>query len=462
MNTDVVIIGGGVSGLATAYDLKCRGHSVQVLERQRQAGGNAISEKFDGFLMEHGPSTMNAHIPASGAISSELGLDALRCDLGDGIRNRYLVQDGRLTGIPVGPLGFLTSKYLSPIARLRMVAEMLSPHQGEEEDETVMEFCSRRFGHEFAERVIDPLVAGIYAGRAQELSMSAVFPKLLMLEKKYGSVTLGAMHRHREGGKMPGSRLFSWNGGIATLPQTLTKRLGNSINLGCAVRNISRRADGFHINAGKAGDLQARSVIIATQPHVAAQLIERIDPVGAAAAEQIQAPPVAVVYLGYQRHQVSHPLDGLGLLTSEAENRNILGAQFCSTMFPGRAPEGHVAVSAYVGGARSPDLAGLSTDELIDMVRSEFSDLIGAKGNPVMAKVRHWPLVLPQYRLGHEKLVRKIEAAHERQAGLFMTGNYLAGPSVAACLTVAKQTASRVDDYLAIEKGQRTERSAIK
>ena len=453
MTLDTIVIGGGVSGLATAYHLKKRGHQVAVLERQARLGGNAISEHRDGFLMEHGPSTMNALVPAANEISTELAIDDRRCDLGDGIQNRYLVSNGALSGISIGALGFLRSNYLSPLARLRILAELFWPHGSPGEDETVLSFCTRRFGKEFAERVMDPMVAGIYGGgRAADLSVSAIFPMLVALEAKYGSVTLGIMHRRREGGKMPGSRLLSWQGGIATLAQTLARSLGDSIHTGATVRRITPDGAGFAVDLGSAGSLQGKSIVVATQAHVAAQLLPGVDDQAAAAAEQIAAPPLAVVFLGFARSAVEHPLDGLGFLTAAAEGRNILGAQFCSTMFPGRAPKGHVALSAYIGGARSPELARLPSADLIDLARDEFKDLVGARGEPVMAQVRHWPIGLPQYRPGHKRLIAELDTTHERQPGLFLSGNYFAGPSVATCLSVAQKTALAVQGHL--ENGQ--------
>jgi oxygen-dependent protoporphyrinogen oxidase len=453
MTVDVAVVGGGVSGLAAAYDLACRGHRVTVLERQTHTGGSAFSEHLGGFLMEHGPSTMNAHVPVAGQISSELGLGAQQCELGADVRHRYLVSKGKLAAIPMGPLGLLTAGYLSPVAKLRILADFLLPQRSDGKDETVMDFCSRRFGKEFAERVIDPMVAGIYGGRASELSVSAIFPKLVALEKKYGSVSLGMMHRRREGGKMPGSRLFSWRDGIATLPRTLAQRLEGNIRAGVMVRRISSSHKGFNIDLGSQGRLYAKSVIIATQAHVAVQLICEIDPQGAAAAQRIHSPPLAVVFLGFPRRNVAHPLDGLGFLTSEAENRNVLGAQFCSTMFPGRAPEGHVAVSAYIGGSRAPHLARLPAPDLIHLARSEFRDLIGAAGDPTVAQVRHWPVGLPQYKSGHQKLIEDLGTTDKRLDGLFLTGNYFAGPSVAVCLSIARKTALAVHSYLERARG---------
>jgi oxygen-dependent protoporphyrinogen oxidase len=450
MTVDVAIIGGGVSGLATAHALVRQGHRVVVLERQVRAGGNAVSEHIGGFLMEHGPSSVNAAVPAASAVSRAMDLEALCSELGPGVRYRYLLGENRLHRISPHPLGFVASDYLSLPARLRLLAEVLVPRGPAADEETVAQFCARRFGAEFAERVIDPLVGGLLAGRAAGLSMRAVFPALLDLERRYGSIARGVLRRRLlGGGKMPGRRLFSWRDGIGTLPKALARRLGPAIKTGVAVRRIRPTPFGFRIDAGSAGAIEARSVVLATQPHVAASLLEAVDEAGAAAAAEIDAPPLAVVFLGYRRQQVAHPLDGLGYLTPEREQRALSGGLFCSTMFAGRAPEGHVALAGYIGGDRAPDLALLPAADLVDLTRSEFHDLLGARGEPVVARVRQWPRGLPQYRLGHGGRVAALREAEGRRPGLFVTGNYFAGPGIATCLAQAEETAARVQVHLA-------------
>lgn len=448
MNVDVAIIGGGVSGLATAYDLQRKGFRVVVLERQARAGGNAVSERFGGFLMEHGPSTVNATAPEALDFSRELGLDGMRCELGPGVRRRYLVDDGVLSAISIQPLGFLMSNYLSLPGRLRVMAEIAISRPRDEKDETVARFCNRRFGTEFTRRVIDPLVGGLYAGRADELSISAVFPALKQLEREHRSITLGMLRRRRRNGRMPGRRLFSWQNGIGSLPGSLAASLGDAVRTGIVVHRIRRHGDGFTIDTGRNGTIHATAIVIATQPHVAAQLLEPIDADAALAAGAIEAPPLAVVFAGYRREQVAHPLDGLGYLSAPDEAGKLSGAQFCSTMFPGRAPDGHVAIAGYIGGARAPDLARLPASALADMARREFADLIGARGDPVVMRVRHWPLGIPQYRLGHGERVDCLSELGQRVPGLFLTGNYFRGPSVAMCLANARDTAGEVDDHL--------------
>jgi oxygen-dependent protoporphyrinogen oxidase len=225
--------------------------------------------------------------------------------------------------------------------------------------------------------------------------------------------------------------------------------LGDAVRTGVAVRRIRRAAGGFRVDAGPAGGFHARAVVIATQPHVAAELLDGVDTVAAMAAGGIEAPPLAVVFLGFRRSQVDHPLDGLGFLAPEAEGRNLNGAQFCSTMFPGRAPEGFVSVAGYFGGDRAPHLARLPKNDLIELALSEFRDLIGARGDPAVARVRHWPVGLPQYRIGHPERVACLQNAGGRQPGLFVTGNYLDGPSVGTCLGLAKETAAAVHGVIA-------------
>jgi oxygen-dependent protoporphyrinogen oxidase len=183
---------------------------------------------------------------------------------------------------------------------------------------------------------------------------------------------------------------------------------------------------------------------------VAAQLLEGLDPAAAGAAHSIEAPPLAVVFLGYARHHVPHPLDGLGYLAASAEARPANGGLFCSSMFPGRAPEGCVSLAVYVGGDRAPALAQLPHRDLIELARQELGDLLGVKGAPTVTRVRHWARGLPQYRKGHEGLVQALGETRCRRPGVFVTGNYLAGVSVASCVAHARQAACDVDTFLRI------------
>ena len=446
MTRDVVVIGAGVSGLSAACDLMRHGRDVVVLERQVVIGGNAISERIDGFLMEHGPSTINAAVPAALEVAQELDLAASAVDLGQGVRKRYLLDAGKLNGISTHPLGFFASSYLSPTARLSLLGEFMRPRRQSAAEETIDQFTRRRFGGEFARKVMEPLAAGLFMGDAKALSVGAAFPRLVEFERRFGSVTRAVLHARR--GSQPGRRLFSWPGGIATLPRRLALSLGARIQTATTVKRITPLASGFEVETASEGTIRTRAVILAVQPHVAAALLEKLEPESSEAAGAIAAPPIGVVYLGYRRAQVSHPLDGLGFLSTRDESRVISGAQFCSTMFEGRAPEGHVSISCYVGGARNPEPARLPAGELAHLVHEELSGVLGIKGAPVLTRVRHWARGLPQYNLGHLERRNALESANDRVPGLILTGNYLHGVSIANCLASARAAAEQAHRLL--------------
>ena len=446
MMYDVAVIGAGISGLTAARELVAAGHSVIVLERQQHTGGNAISENIGGFLMEHGPTTLNAMVPEALALTKELGLDAEFIGMGEGVKKRYLYANGRLHGISVRPTGFLLSRYLSVSARLSIICEIFRAQKTTNEEETVHAFATRRFGQEFADKVMEPMAAGIFAGDAKKLSVQSVFPRLVEMEKQQGSITRAVMKAGK--GSEPGKRLFSFKQGVGTLPKTIANLLGERVCCGVAVNSISHSVSGYRIETSGAGVVVAGAVVVATQPHVASDLLEKLDPVSANAASQIEAPPMSVIYLGYAREQVKHPLDSLGFLSIKGETGVLTGAQFSSTLFDGRAPNGYIAVAGYVGGTRNPDAARIPAEQLIPQVHEEFAQLLGIRGEPVLQRCRHWAMGLPQYDMAHGKKKLVLLATNQRTGGIFLTGNYLSGVSIANCIAQAKNTAKQAHLFL--------------
>ncbi|MHA1128671.1 MAG: protoporphyrinogen oxidase [Alphaproteobacteria bacterium] len=358
MTHDVLVIGGGISGLTVAHNLMQRGRDVQVLERQVRVGGNAQTDRFDGFLMVHGPTTFNASVPAA----------------------------------------------FNQITKL-----------------------------------------GLFMGDAHQLSINGAFPKLAELEQKFGSITRGILQAKR--GSEPGRHLYSWENGIGTIPQTHATNLGARVHLGVGVTKICKTLSGFGVQTTE-GTRNCHAVVLAVQPHVAAMLLENLDPISASAVGEIAAPPINVMFFGYRRDQVGHPLDGLGFLGTKDDSCIISGAQFASTMYAGRAPAGYVSISAYAGGARNPELTKVSDADLLAITHKELAKILEIKGDPVITRTRRWPLGLPQYTLGHRARREVIETVNERVSGLFLTGNYLRGVSVANCMDIATQIAATVDQCL--------------
>ncbi|NOX72106.1 MAG: protoporphyrinogen oxidase, partial [Alphaproteobacteria bacterium] len=278
---DVVVIGGGVSGLATAHGLVSHGLDVQVLERQVVAGGNAISERFGGYLMEHGPTTFNASVPGAGARLDALGLLASASDLGENVKRRYLRDQGRLSGISTHPAGFLMSNYLSPQGRLSVMLEALRPRRKAITEESIHDFASRRFGREFADKVIEPMAAGLFMGDSRKLSINGAFSRLAEMEHAHGSIIRAILKARK--GSQPGRHLYSWENGIGTIPAKLAKDLGPKLRTGVAVLGLGRIGRAFLVKTNR-GTIRSRAVVLAVQPHVAAALLEPLDPLGAVAA----------------------------------------------------------------------------------------------------------------------------------------------------------------------------------
>lgn len=453
IEADVIVLGAGLSGLSAAHALKATGRKVLVLERRANAGGRVQSDRFGGFLMEHGPTSLAGPAPAAEGLVSALGLTDQRVEKGERVRHRYLVRDGRVQGLPLDPLRFFSDGFFSLAGRLRFLAEPFVP--GRSEDETIAAFVRRRFGREFLDYLFDPLIGGLYSGDPERLSVSALLPHLKRLEQEHGSVVLGALNRRLSGkaGEMPGARmLFSFRDGMGTLPNALAAALGEGLLTDARVEGLRPAAGGgFVATARLGGDirrLHAPSVIVALPAYGAARIIDGMDMGAAEALANIDHPPLAVVFIGYRAEDVGHPLDGLGYLAPAVEKRPALGMLFSSTLFPGRAPPGYVALTAFVGGARHPTLARLPERVLREEVAAEARRLLGVRGMPVVVRTRYWMNSLPQYAMDHATKLETLHSLEEAHPGLFVTGNYLTGMSTTACIAQARLTASRAQAFL--------------
>ncbi|MBI3917765.1 MAG: protoporphyrinogen oxidase [Betaproteobacteria bacterium] len=454
---EVVVIGAGISGLTAAYALSRAGHDVAVFEQCAAPGGRMRSEQIGGFLMEYGANSIVTPAPGAETLVAQLGLDPERVTCSAAARWRYLVRDGRMRGLPLQPCRFLLSDFLSLGARLRLMAEPFVAAR--HDDETVAHFVRRRFGTELLDYVVDPLVGGLFAGDPEQLSIAAVFPQLKGLERRAGSVIGGIMRSRLQHGAGrarggPGQRvLSSFRQGLGTLPRAISRQLAGRVFLGHRVEAVQRRADGHRVKVRHGGDARwttADSVVVALPAYAAAAILYELDPRIARALAEISHPPVAVVFLGYRARSIVHPLDAVGVLTPATERRGVLGMLFSSTMFPGRAPLGHVALTAFIGGARQPQLATLESEELEQLAQSEVRQLLGGRVAPVVLRAHRWRYGLPQPGLDHGPRLGRITALESEHAGLFLTGNYFSGVSTAACIQQALDTARRIREYLAL------------
>jgi oxygen-dependent protoporphyrinogen oxidase len=456
--TQVTVIGAGISGLACAYRLQQLGLDVAVFEANDSPGGMIESVEQNSVLFEAGPQSFQG-TPALLALIRELGLES-QLQKADPRAPRYVLLHGHLRKIPMSPQALLASTLLNPISRWKIASEPFKKSRPPTEEESVATFVRRKFGHEILEYLVAPFVSGVYAGDPEKLSLKAAFPTLDEWERQYGSVLRGAMKSRPPKEQRTGAPpLCSFRHGVAALPRAMAVKLGDAMQ--CDTRAVSvdfanagQRADGGAacqlriVRNGQEQSASAGAVVIATPAYAAAHLLDTFSPHLAQTLSGIAYAPVAVVACTYYRQQVGDPLEGFGFLVPRGEKVRTLGTVWNSSLFPGRAHEGSVTITSFIGGATDPEIMNLHEENIAAIVTEENARILGITGPPVEVAVWKYPRALPQYNLGHGHIVATIRDAERASPGLFFAGNYLEGPAVGKCIENGFQTAEAVSKYL--------------
>jgi protoporphyrinogen/coproporphyrinogen III oxidase len=450
----VAIVGAGIAGLTAAYRLKRRGIRVVVYESGERPGGVVRTERRDGYLADLGPTSMAVPAPPVTGLLAELGLQGSLVPASPAARHRYVVRRGKLLPLPQSPPELLTTRLLSNAAKLAVFGEPLVDPGDSPVEESVAGFVRRRFNQEIVDYVANPFVAGIFAGDPEQLSIRYALPRIYALEQAQGSVIKAMIQRARarrsaDDPPAEAGALVSFREGMQELTDALARELGPAIRLRAAATQIRRGPKGWTVGAA----FQANELYDAVVCAVPAHCTDEID-LGFEGAERLKTlasiphPPVAVLALGFRREEVSHPLDGFGFLVPEVERKNVLGVLFSSTVFPGRAPEGHVALTAFVGGVRNPDLANADLNTLTARVHDDLRALLGARGEPTFRAMQLWPRAIPQYTLSHGRYKEIMDDAERRNPGLALAGSYRDGVAVGDVIAAADQAAARVLAHL--------------
>lgn len=452
----VVVIGAGVSGLATAYALVRSGCDVTVFEGSDRVGGCVWSERTpEGYLLEHGPNSLLNLNPEVDRLCGELGLDEDRVFQQSVSRRRYLVKNRSLVPVPSRLMDFPGSPLWGPWAKLRALAEpFIQARQPIAADESVAAFVRRRFGSEMVDYGVEPFVAGIFAGNPEELSMGSSFPQLAAMERAYGSVTWGVLRsRMKHGRARRPLRVFSFRDGVGQLPQAMGAVLGARVVTGARVTSVHREVrDGIprylvHVDVGgHTRRVNADQLVIATPADAAAKLLADLSPLLADHLDQIPYAPVGLVHLGVRREWCSRLPEGSGCLVPKREGLPILGSLWGSNVYPDRAPAGRVLLTNYVGGMRDPGVLQWTDPELARLVLDTLRDLVGLTHEPELVRVVRHPRAIPQYLIGHPSRVAAIEQLLAPLDGVYLTGNYLRGVSVRDCLTHGLRLAETIVD----------------
>lgn len=457
---NVVIVGAGISGLGTAWRLQqlLPQAEVVVLEQAGRPGGTIWTEDHDGFRVEHGPNGFLDTQPATVQLCRQLGLGERLVPASEAAaRNRYLFLDGQLKLLPNSLGSFLRSDLLSWRGKLSLLAERFRPARRQEADESVADFARRRAGPE-ALLLADAAVTGIHAGDPKALSVQAAFPRLAELERQYGSVLRGlgqiARQRRRQAAacgqphERPG-KMWSFREGLRLLIERLQARLNRPPLLGAGVRRLERAGPGQWLVRGDGRDQwPADAVVLACPAYQQAVILAELDPELADRIAGIAYNRIAVVALGYRQADVPFPLDGFGFIAPQATRRDLLGVQWCSSIYPERAPAGRVLLRALCGGWHRPEVAAWDDDRLLSAVRAELRLAMHLQAEPVFHRIVRWPRAIPQYHLGHRQRVAWIEQRAATHAGLFLTGNAYHGVALNDCTQQTEIVACRVKDYL--------------
>lgn len=444
----VAVVGGGVTGLTAAWQIQRLGHDVTVLEAAGRAGGVVGGQRLGAWLHELGPNSLLEGSPEIAAFVEDAGLGPRRQYAAPAARQRYIVRGGRPVALPTSPGAFLRTSLFSPGAKLRLLTEPFRWRGPKDEDEALADFVVRRLGREFLDYAINPFVAGVYAGDPRRLSVRHGFPRLHALEREHGSLILGALRRRNASGG-PAGRICSFPEGLGEVPQALQARLVRPVQLRARVTALRRRATGWTLaldQRGARAEVECDAVVCALPADALAALAFEGVPAaeGLGILAGIEHPPVASVFTGYRREQVAHPLDGFGVLVPEVEGGRLLGTLFSSTLFPGRAPEGHVALTSFVGGMRQPELAGLDDAALGLLVREELGRLLGAQGAPAILRIQRWPRAIPQYTPGYQRFQDAIHRLEAAAPGVLVGGNCRDGISLANCIAAGYRLAAAV------------------
>lgn len=455
----IAVIGAGITGLTAAFRLQRSGFGVTVYESDGRVGGVIRSIREDGYLAEFGPNTVLETSPKIRELVTDLGLDDRRMYSDPHAENRYLVRARKTVKLPGSLRAFLSTPLFSAGAKARLLWEPFVRRAPAEREECVAEFVKRRIGQEFLDYAINPLVAGIYAGDPNKLSVLHAFPKLHEVEQRWGSLILGQVlgarerKRRAEVSKQNATKL-SFDEGLEVLTQTLHARLGSAVRLNTTVTAIRSGPAGWRVSARQSGRAEPEemdhSAVIYCGPAYRFSEIQwggetRID---GGSLSRINHPPVASVVLGFRRSDVAHPLDGFGMLVPQVEGLNILGTLFSSSLFPNRAPSNHVTLTTYVGGTRAPELALLKPSRLVELVVNDLRKLVGVSGKTTFEHCVLYPKAIPQYEVGYGRFKQLMDAYEAGAPGFFLAGNYREGISLSDSILSGWKTAERVTQYL--------------
>ena len=444
MKSHVVIIGGGISGLAAAHHLLELGAQVTLLEASNRLGGTIQTEHRDGFLLERGPDSFISEKPQAVELAKRLGLESRLVQTNEQFRRSFIVRDGRLRPVPEGfqllapsrLWPFITSDIFSVAGKARMAADLLLPrkHTNGTKDESLASFVRRRLGVEALDRMAQPMVGGIYTADPETLSLRATLPRFLEMEREHRSLIL-AMLRQGRAQKVgtSGARyslFLSFDRGMQVLVDALAQ-IKADIRFNTRAVGLKRDDSAWTITTSDGESIKAQKICIALPAYTAAALLN-----GDLAEKlrQIKYASTATINFAYRRSAIKHSLNGFGFVVPFIEKRSLIACTFSNVKFSGRAPNGHVLLRAFAGGALQPEIFALDESEMAARVEADLCELLGINEAPLFVETAKWERSMPQYEVGHLERVNEIEKLVNEFPGLTLAGNAYRGAGIPDCI----------------------------
>jgi oxygen-dependent protoporphyrinogen oxidase len=458
----IIIIGGGVSGLSAAWLLRSKaavaGKALEItlLEKELRLGGKMWSIKADGYTCEWGPNGFLDSKPQTLDLCRAIGVADNLHRSNDNARKRFIYSEGQLHQLPDGGPAFLKSALISWPGKLRLALEptpfIASAPVGV--DETLADFGRRRLGGEALDKLIAPMVSGIFAGNPETMSLVSCFPRIAELEREYGGLIRAMIKlakkkkQDQAAGKVvssaagPGGILTSFRDGIQYLSDALTSSLGDIIKPGVAVTSVNKGGSvPYRVTCSDGVELDADLVMLAAPAFAAADMLSGLDSGIAGVLRQIPYSSMTVVCFGYDRERISHPLDGFGYLIPKQEGCSTLGTLWDSSMFENRAPAGKILLRSMMGGACFPEYVNLSDEEVVARVSTDLKRVMGISASPQFVRVFRHPQAIPQYTVGHGKRLLALDELLTAHSGLILTGNSYRGIGLNDCVAAAERAA---------------------